>query len=267
MPNAKDLPADDSHRILVLGDTGSGKSTQLLTLPGKKFVYCFDANAKLAFRGYDVDFEEFMPDRLNLSVKSMAKDKGDKTTNHQNTTYLEWEKDFDTKYKDGFFDQYDVVAIDSGTTLLSLIMDRVLTINGRGGSWPQQDDWGPQMNVFTNIIRTFTSMGKTFYMTGHLELKQDKVSGRIFRQPIMTGQLRSRIPLLFSDIFFAEVRNDDGKGKMVHTFQTVPDKLTTTIRTSIKGLDPFEDVSLDFSKPLEEQGLGLLLKMEREGKL
>lgn len=268
MPNAKDATQDIAHRILVLGDTGGGKTTQFLTLPGKKFMYAFDSNALLSLKGHDVDYEEFLPDRLNLSVRSLSKDKGgDKTTNHQNTMYVEWEKDFDERVKDGFFDPYDNIGIDSGTTLLDLIMDRILTINSRGGSWPQQDDYGPQMNIFTNVVRTFTSMGKTFYMTGHLEYKQEELSKRIFRQPLMTGRLRVKIPLLFSDIFIAEARNDGKSEKNSYVLQTVPDRITTTVRTSLKGLDPFEDVSLDFSKPLEGQGLGYLLSLEKEGKL
>lgn len=267
MPNAKDAKGNTAHRILVLGDTGSGKTTQFLTLPGKKFIYLFDPNAILSLQGHDVDYEEFMPDRLNLSVKSLSAGKGgDKTTNHQNTMYMEWEKDFDQKLKDGFFDDYDAIGFDSATTFLDLVMDRILTINGRGGTWPQQDDYGPQMVTFSNVVRTLTSLGKTVYMTGHLEVKQAEGTARMLRQPMMTGKLRTKIPLLFSDIFVTETAND-GKGNMTHTLQTVPDKMTTTVRTSFKGLNPSEDVTLDFTKPLEGQGLGLLLKLEKEGKL
>ncbi|MDE3023479.1 MAG: hypothetical protein KGI54_16795, partial [Pseudomonadota bacterium] len=85
-----------------------------------------------------MEYEEFYPDRLNLSVKSLSKDKGgDKTTDHKNDLYRMWEQDFDDKMASGFFDDFDVIGIDSATTLLDLIMDRVLTINGRSGTWPQ----------------------------------------------------------------------------------------------------------------------------------
>ena len=267
MPNAKTASDQIAHRFLVLGDTGSGKTTQMLTLPGKTFAYLFDSNALLSIRGHDIDYEEFLPDQLNLSVKSLSKDKGgDKTTNHANTVYTAWEKDFNEKMEDGFFDAYDNIGFDSATTFLDLIMDRILTINGRAGQWPQQDDYGPQMVAFTNVVRTLTSLGKTLYMTGHLEVRQAEGSAKMLRQPMMTGRLRTKIPLLFSDIFIAEVSND-GKGNISHTLQTVPDRVTTTVRTSFKGLDPTEDVSLDFSKPLTEQGLGQLLKLEKAGKL
>lgn len=260
MPNAKDAHEIVAHRILLLGDTGSGKTTQLLTLPGKKFAYLFDANALLSLRGADVDYEEFLPDRINMSVKSLSKDKGgDKTTNHQSKMYVEWEKDFNSRVEDGFFNDYSVIAFDSATTFLDLIMDRVLTINGRAGQWPQQDDYGPQMQVFTNVCRTLVSLGKTIVMTGHLETRQDELVKRIFRQPMMTGRLRVKIPLLFSDIFVCEAVND-GQGNVAHRIQTVPDRITTTVRTSLRNLDAYEDVTIDFKKDPIGQGIGGLLK-------
>lgn len=267
MPNAQGAMKDTAHRFLILGDTGSGKTTQFLTLPGKKFAYLFDSNALLSLRSHDVDYEEFLPDRLNLNIKSLSKDKGgDNITKHQNLMYQEWEKDFEAKRDSGFFEAYNVICFDSATTLLDLIMDRTLSINGRAGQWPQQDDYGPQMVAFTNICRTLIAMGKTIYMTGHLEVKQDELTKRIFRYPMMTGRLRQKIPLLFSDIFVAEAETDQ-KGKVNYKFKTTPDKITTTVRTSFRGLDPYEDMSLDFSQPLEGQGLGKLLQLEQEGKL
>jgi hypothetical protein len=266
MANALTAQSTSKRKFFVLGDTGSGKTTQCLTLTGRKFAYLFDPNAILSLKGYDVEYEEFLPDKLNLSVRSLSKDKGDKTTSHLIDLYVQWEKDFQKKLESGFFDSYDIVILDSITTFLDMIMDRVLTINGRSGNWPQQDDYGPQMLVFTNVMRNLMALDKIIYVTGHMETKQDELTKRIFRTPMMTGRLKTKIPLLFSDIFVCEAEND-GKGKTKHKIQTVPDRITTCIRTSFKGLEPFEDVTLDFSKPLEGQGLGKLMQLEKEGKL
>jgi hypothetical protein len=261
MANARDAHESSTRKFLLLGDTGSGKTTQLLTLPGKKFAYLFDPNAILSLRGHDIEYEEFMPDRLNLSVKSLSKGKGDQTTNLQSKIYMEWEKDFNDRVESGFFNNFEVIAFDSCTTLLDLIMDRVLTINGRAGQWPQQDDYGPQMVTFINICRTLTSLNKTILMTGHLETRKDELVQRIFRQPMMTGRLKTKIPLLFSDIFVCETESD-GRGGKKHKIMTTPDRITTTVRTSFKGLDPYEDVTIDWTKPVEGQGLGGLMLEE-----
>lgn len=263
MANAKDARQTSGRKFLLLGDTGGGKTTQILTFPGKKFCYLFDPNAILSLQGHDVEYEEFLPDRLNLSVKSLSKDKGgDKTTSYQNSLYVAWEKDFNDRIKGGFFDNIDLIAFDSATTLLDLIMDRVLTINGRAGSWPQQDDYGPQMLAFQNVCRQLTALGKLVVMTGHLETKQDELTKRIFRGPMMTGRLRTKVPLLFSDIFVCEASND-GRGVTKHLIQTVPDRTTSTIRTTIKGLNPHEDVTIDWTKSPIGQGIGGLVMKEK----
>lgn len=266
MANAKNAHETSAEKVLLLGDTGGGKTTQILTWPGKKFAYLFDPNAILSLQGHDIEYEEFMPDRLNLSVKSLSKDKGgDRTTNYSNQLYVSWEKDFNERIQGGYFQDIDLIVMDSATTFLDLIMDRVLTINGRAGTWPQQDDYGPQMVTFQNVCRQLTALGKPVVMTGHVETQQDKLTQRIYRAPMMTGRLKVKIPLLFSDIFVCEASND-GRGNIKHTIQTVPDRTMTTVRTSIKGLQPNEDVTIDWKKDPVGQGVGGLFMKRRAGK-
>ena len=260
MPNAKDLKQPDKHLFLVLGGTGSGKTTQFLTLPGRKFMYLFDPNAVNSVAGHDVEFEQFLPDRLNLAVSSLKKGVADKpATRITNNAYVEWERDFEKRLASGFFNDFDAIAFDSCTTLLDMIMDRVLTLNGRPGQWPNQDDYGPQMNTFTNIVRTATSLGKTVWFTGHIEPRKDEVTGRLFNTPLLTGRLKAKLPLLFSDIYIAEA-TADREGRVRYTLQTVPDRLNPLARCTVPGMQPRHNVTLDFSKPLTEQGLGALLQ-------
>ena len=260
MPNAKDAQVGKQHLFLILGTTGSGKTTQFLTLPGRKFMYLFDPNALNSIAGQDVDYEQFLPDRLNIAVSSLKKGVGDKPQRPvSNQAYVQWERDFEKRLADGFFNDYDCIALDSCTTLLDMIMDRVLTINGRPGQWPNQDDYGPQMNTFTNIMRTVTSLGKTVYVTGHIEPRKDEVTGRLFNTPLLTGRLKSKLPLLFSDIFIAEA-SSDREGRVKYTMQTVPDRMNPLARCSLPGLAPWQDVTLDMNKPLVGQGLGAFLK-------
>ena len=258
--NAKDITINAPRKFLLLGDTGSGKTTQFLTLPGRKYAYLFDPNAKLSLRGFDIDYDEYLPSTVSSAIASMAAGKGkDSRGTTSSDVFQRFEQEFDERLKSNFFDPYDWIAFDSTTTLLDLIMDRVLTINGRFGQWPHQDDYGPSMIAFINLCRTVTGMGKGLYMTGHLEVKQDDVTKKISNRPMMTGRLVQKIPLLFSDVFYTDTDLDD-KGKIVYRVQTVPDGMNRTIRTSIKGLAPYEPVTIDFSQDPIGQGLGGILK-------
>ena len=263
MPNAKDATGIIQHRILTLGDTGSGKTSQILTLPGRKYCYLFDSNALLSLRGYDVDYEEVLPSTVSAAASSLKKGLGDKRGTVTSDVFQVFEAEFDERLKSSFFEPYDWICMDSSTTLLDLIMDRILTINGRFGQWPNVDDFGPQMLAFTNICRTLTGLGKSIYMTGHLETKQDQVTQKITTRPMMTGRLVGKIPLLFSDVFYTDAALDD-KGHVNYRIQTVPSGTNRNIRCSIKGLEPFEDVSIDFSKDPAGQGIGGILAWEQK---
>ena len=48
----------DRLRILAIGPAGSGKTTQLRTLPGKKLLFCFEDNALNSLKGDpDLDYQ------------------------------------------------------------------------------------------------------------------------------------------------------------------------------------------------------------------
>ena len=269
MPSNALTVADEPKRILLLGDTGSGKTTQFLTLEGKKYMHIFDPNALSSLKGYDLDYDLYLPSRVSAAAASLKSGKADSRSTVSSTVYQNFETEFDQRLQSGFFDQYDWLGFDSITTLLELIMDRILTINGRFGQWPHEDDWGPQMIAFTNICRTVTGMGKKLFITGHMQDKQNRKLNTVRRVPMMTGSLIQRIPLLFSDILGCDTDKDE-KGSVVYQLVTVRDAEFTVIRTSMRGLNPVEPATIkwyetdDKGKPVKPlspigQGLGGIL--------
>lgn len=261
VPNAKDATREQlgKEKFLVVGGTGSGKTTQFLTLPGKKFMYGFDPSMLNSLRGYDVDYEMFLPDVPNIAAQSLTKGKSDRPTAPGGSdAYMLWEKDFTERDGDGFFDSYDVLGFDSFTTFSDMVMDRVLTLNGRSGQFPQQDDWGAQMITIQNVVRRLVGFNKTLFFTAHDELKQDDQTKRMINQILLTGRLRVKLPLLFSEIYHLESQSTAQEIKYVA--QTRQDRLNPVIRCTLKGLDMFEDITIkDWNKP-EEYGLGKILK-------
>ena len=264
MPNAKELTETGlgKPKFLLSGASGSGKTAQFLTLPGKTFLYLFDPSSLSTIRGFDVEYEMFVPKVASLSTRSLSKDVGDPKklkVVDAHEIYLAWEKDIEAKMESGFFDTFDNIGFDSFTTFSDIVMDRVLHLNSRTGQWPQQDDWTAQMNGMKNVVRTLTGqMDLTLICTAHEDLVQDELTHRVMNQIILTGKLRQKIPILFSDVWHLECQIVEGKAKYIA--QTKPDKMNPSCRTSFRELDQFNDVTIrDWNSP-KEYGIGALLK-------
>ncbi len=258
MPNAKDHKAGNG-KILAVGTTGAGKTSGFLSLPGKKFIYIFDPNALETLRGHDIDYEIFIPIQLNLNAVPLKAGLADThTKTPEPTTYVEFEKDFEEKLSSGFFDDYDVVALDSMTTFSDLVMDRIMHLNGRFGKWPEQADWTATMNTINNVIRTFVNINATVYLTAHIEFKQEEATSKMINQLSLIGRLRNKLPLLFSEVwqFYADVDKDN---KTHYYIQTQQDRYSPYLRSTLKHLNRIEDVTIeDWANPTQS-GIGKLL--------
>ena len=67
--NAKDYQRD-RMRILAIGPAGSGKTTQLRTLPGKKLLFCFEDNALNSLQGDpDIDYQLYLPHVVEIAPR------------------------------------------------------------------------------------------------------------------------------------------------------------------------------------------------------
>jgi hypothetical protein len=264
MPNTKDIKLH-SESILALGFAGSGKTAAFATLPGKKFLYVFDPNSLATLKGQDIDYEEFVAEHMDLDAVTLAADRRDRISKRpEPKTYVEFEKDIETKIRDNFFDDYDVIGFDSLTTLTDIVMDRIMYLNNRFGKWPEQADYTATINTVTKILRTVTSFKALIYVTGHLEFKQEDSTGRFLNTLSLLGRLRVRAPLLFSNLyqFYAEENNDKKTSWYV---RTEPDRYNPYLRKSrgMKNLNTVEDITVPddaWSDSIEGFGLGKLIK-------
>jgi hypothetical protein len=257
--NAKDYKRE-RMRILAIGPAGSGKTTQLRTLPGKKLLFCFEDNALNSLQGDpDIDYQLYLPDVVEIAPRSLSSKQNVRSTpatGEKPTAFDDFVKDFNSLLQDSnkaTFAKYDVIAIDSLTSLSKAVMDAVLWLNNRMGQQPALDDWAAQLNTIENTIRKITSLPKMVYITAHDTLIQDDLTKKIVNELVLTGQLKTRIPMLFSDIL--KFQCIDEKFSML----TQPDRYNVKVRKSLPNLDAVEDVTIkDLSKP-QDYGLGHLM--------
>jgi hypothetical protein len=268
MPNAKDLDETGPSSFMLVGPGGSGKTTQLWTLPQPGFLYIFDPKATDSLQGLNMDYELFSPDLISLDAIPLKNEKADKAMAsrimkvREPAAWADWEEHFDQAVDDEFFKQYKWIGIDSTTTMLDAIMEYVQFLNGRQGKHPEQADYTAQINTFRNVMRALSGLAETIVVLCHEEIYKDEHTGRITYQPLLTGRLRTRLPLLFSNIFRCEVEQEKS-GHAFWSMHTTGDKQHQYVRTSVKGLDPVVDATIDDWKHPEKSGLGAIIAAEQ----
>jgi GTPase SAR1 family protein len=262
MPNAKTASTDALSRVLLVGPTGSGKTSQMHTLPGKKFAYIFDPGALSSLKGLDLEYELFLPDVADLDATLKGFNKGAKddkpASAKEPKTYMRWVKDLNDKAESGFFKDFDWICFDSLTFLSKAIFDRQLFINGRFGGIEDLADYRVVGSKLSEVFRSVTGLPNNIMATGHIDSFQDDKTKRIEVQLSLPGSARRMLPLLFTDILLCSYKEEDGKSRW--SVRSRPEERgLKTIRTSIRDLPIEQDVTIeDFTRPTDF-GLGKLL--------
>jgi len=268
MPNAKD-PASkaDQFRVMLVGPTGSGKSAQTWSLPGRKFAYIFDPNTLPTIRGCDVDYEEFFPEFTEVDATLKGFNKGSKSDilkgpKREPTVYMDWVENINEKMAKSFFADYNWLIIDSATFLSKATMDRQLYINGRYGDVEDIADYRVVGSKLAEVFGAIAAVPNlNILLTGHLSTFQDDKTKKIVTQIWLPGKARNILPLVFTDVWLTKTE-ETSDGKIRYLVRTRPEaRGLQDIRCSIPSLNVEEDVTIDsFDKLIPGQGgIGKLL--------
>jgi AAA domain len=252
-----------------VGPTGSGKSAQIWTLPGRKFLYVFDPNTMPTIRGCDVDYEEFFPDFAEMDATLKGFNKGSKSDRPKKpkepTVYTDWVENINAKVDAGFFRDYDWVILDSVTFLSKATMDRQLYLNGRYGDLEDRADYRVVGSKLSDLFNTLSGLPINVYCTGHTRTFEDDKTKKVTTQINLPGKARDILPLMFTNVWLAKTKEDDD-GQLRYFIRTKPEpRGFQDIRSCIQNLAIEEDVTIpNFEKMVPgKMGIGgLLAKFE-----
>ena len=274
MPHASTMKEPARNNFLLYGDIGSGKTTAFRTIPGRKFLYMFDPAGLSSIKATDdIHYESFMPENISMSVSTLKGIKDNQAPKYEvNDVYSKWENDFESRLQknwfadpsveiDGVKGGFDAIGFDSITTLNDLLMDRILEINQRSGKQPEISDYGVAANALARIIRNANGQGCFVFFTGHENAAQDKLMKTVKIQLMVAGQLKQKLPILFSDIYHC--RADVVAGKVKYFADTVPTDMYPTARCSM-DLEPTVELTIPpNATDVTRFGLGKLLREKK----
>ena len=223
-------------RVYLAGDSGSGKTQAMASMPGRKLFIDFDNRIETVVGTpdtYIVRCHEADP----RSPKAWQQ-------------LLTIQKDIVADIKADNF-PFESIIYDGLTMMGRISMNWALLLDpkrGLGGS-PAQQHYLPQMdNLSKFILRTLTLPRHIGY-TGHVELHEDLDDGKMKFYPKITGKLRTELPNWFNETYYC-FRVKDSKGKTSYRWNTAGSGQAEFFKSSLNQLGKYWDdpIVIDFSK-------------------
>ena len=120
------------------------------------------------------------------------------------------------------------VCIDSLTSLQSPIGEFIRAMNSRVIA--TQQDWGQIVGKIDEVIQSMVGLPFDFILIAHIQAEKDEVTGRIKEVPLVYGkQLPNQIMAKFDDIFLTV--SERGPQGMKYEWATAPEGLLKIIGT------------------------------------
>lgn len=182
------------NRVLLYGGAGTGKTYSLRTFRLPLMVDSFDP-------GGSICLSDYVAEGKALVRSAYEKEDWDKPT-----AFDAWCRDFDSAHSAGIFSQVGTYCLDSATTWAQAAMNVVLKKAGRAGQVPQQNDWYPQMIMLEKALRKIMDLPCDVVFIFHEDTEKDEILGSLKRGILATGKLKTRIPILFSEFYYAKTQ-------------------------------------------------------------
>lgn len=245
--NLADLDPKKKKNILLVGDSGTGKTCFAGTAPGRIHVCDFDGkigslaghlkvnNSEALDR---ISYEQYLPSKL--------------TPGKQGGLFDQAMRDLEKLDPEDF--PYDTLVVDSLTTMSDEIMKLIMKsnpgitrYNTKIAQAPALQDYGLFRTYMKSVISTVLSFPCHVIFTAHIERSKDEMTGRIVQLPMLTGKLAAELPIYFDEVYKTVV-DTDKNGKVQYMAQTQADK-QFNCRTQISGLPAM--IPLDFNELLK----------------
>lgn len=213
-----ELAQDDFIKVLVYGDSGTGKTCLAASFPYPIEIWDFDGKANSAGYFYRNDKERLE----NIEVKSYNRFP-------KETKIAEWEKrsrEVELLARDGKL-PFKTLVIDSVTTFTDAILDDYmyrsqLGIKRARAGQPSMEDYGLLSRHIKQVTTGLMGLQCNVVFVGHVTTEKDENTGILRKTVMMPGKFAEKFPIYFEEVYVSKV---DSKGQ--YLLQTQSDSYYT----------------------------------------
>lgn len=203
MPSAKNVTIDSEFfKGMLIGTYGTGKSVFASSCPTPGFVFDFDEGI-VTYKGLDFDYAQYSDDWEG---------------------WVRFEKDLMMVKKGVEEGKYATVIVDSTSRMTDLAMARAMQLDPK-----RSPTGGPIWNVHFMMVRNLMegklrqiiSLQCNVIVISHVDIIKDEDTGSIIDiAPLLTGQLREKVPGAFQEVYYCTTKRVNQKTEWL--IQTVP---------------------------------------------
>lgn len=230
MPQLSEIKTEANLKVLVFGNSGSGKTCLAAGFPGPILYLDFDGKVDSAAL-----FHRSSPELLKaIDVRQLQRQLGEQRDPIAELMTI-IRDELVPGQKNGF--KFKTLVLDSITTFSAMTLIHIMRTNpgikrvvNKQGEQPCMQDFGILKREFARLIPGLISLNCNVVMLGHIGTDKDELTGELVRGPLMDGSFAKELPIYFKEVWRSYV---DDKG--VHLAQTKSD-MRYACRSQIPGL-------------------------------
>lgn len=234
------------YKVILAGDTGSGKTAQFETYPGRRFADLFDPAADSTLALKECPHEWWLPEAKDLAISRKVK--------AAPGLYTRWATDFNLRLKDGYFEDVDSYMIDS----LTLLGHSCLAEELAAGHKDERMAYRRAGETMTDVMWAIASLPCHVLMTVHTRYGEGD-EGRGEHRLTVPGGSKLFLPRFVSALWFTSLVETKDRGPRYHVL-TRPQRGWPHVRTprAWQHLPLYHDVTIDWTHP-RDCGIGGLI--------
>jgi len=187
-------PEDIRLRVLIYGESGTGKTRSAGTFPNPYF-FDFD-NGMLSLR------KEILEGKVH--GKSYTMDGRQSSSNNPWANfYRDWTALRKLKKEEL---QYQTYVFDSLTTINKMVLHHFQVVKGNLDKPPDQSQYGLAIDRCQKLLNQMLTFPANVVWTAHIREIKDEDTGRIKELPLVGGKyMPQELPLWFDEVFKADI--------------------------------------------------------------